>query len=176
MMKIKSMLALATALAMFAVPVMADVSDEVENTTEESTQSGIQVYVNDKKLEFDTLPIIENCRTLVPVRAIMESLGADVNWDANTQTITATEFGIPIILQIGSNQMSVAGKVVSLDAPAKIVNERTYVPLRAISEGFGAEVEWNGENRTINIKSAIAEKVNQKIDELKNAFSQRMAN
>lgn len=113
----------------------------------------ITVELNGEKIHFaDQKPIIDNGRTLVPLRAIFEALGAEVDWDGNTQTVTASRGNIQISLQINSEEMKVNDDTRVLDVPAKLVNGRTMVPVRAISEAFGCNVGWDGATRTVSIK------------------------
>ena len=115
----------------------------------------IEVYLNDTKIEFDTEPEIVNDRTFVPLRAIVEGFGAEVDWDGETQSISIAKDGITNHLQISSVNVSTEsdGSVTEgvLDAAPYIKDERTMVPLRYISEGFGLLVDWNGEDRVITI-------------------------
>lgn len=117
-----------------------------------AAQAAPQIILDDKAIVFDVPPIIENDRTLVPLRAIFEALGANVIWDDPTQTVTATKEGTEIKLTIGG-QTYKNGTPVTLDVPAKIINDRTMVPLRFVSEALGAKVNWNGETETIYITS-----------------------
>ena len=120
-----------------------------------ASQDVIEVYLNDVKIEFDTDPEIVNDRTFVPLRAIVEGFGAEVDWDGETQSISITKDGTTNHLQISSADVSTEtdGSVSAavLDASPYIKDERTMVPLRYISEGFGLLVEWNGEDRVITI-------------------------
>jgi len=111
----------------------------------------IGVIVYGSKVKFDQEPFIEDGRTLVPLRAIFEALGATVEWDEKTSTVTANKDGVEIELQIGSNEMKVGDEVKILDVPAKISGGRTMVPVRAISEAFGCKVEWDGETRNVTV-------------------------
>lgn len=113
----------------------------------------IKVTVNGEYVTFDQSPIIENDRTLVPFRAIFEKLGAKVDWDGNTRTVTAVKDGTTITLKIGEKAINVGGKRRELDTAPKIVNDRTLVPVRAISEALGCTVDWNGGTKTVIIKS-----------------------
>ncbi len=88
------------------------------------------------------VPIVENGRTLVPIRFIAESLGAEVSWDDATQTATLVKDAITVKISIGSTQMTVNDKTVVLDVPAQLKNERTLLPLRAVSDAFGKQVHW----------------------------------
>lgn len=90
----------------------------------------------------DSQPFIANGRTLVPLRAIFEYLGATVHWDGTTQTVTARKGNTVLILQVDSPTASVNGKTVTLDQPAKLVENRVFVPLRLVGEAFGANVNW----------------------------------
>lgn len=103
----------------------------------------IQVFINGKKVVFDTMPVIQNSRTLVPVRAIFEGLGATVGWDPATYTVSSTKGNQSLSLTIGNTNATVDGKKVVLDVPASIMNSRTMVPLRFISEAYGNKVDYN---------------------------------
>ena len=115
-------------------------------------QSVICVSVNGKTVPFDQPPVLENGRTLVPLRAIFEALGASVEWDAVAQTVRSVKGNNQISLQIGSATMYVNGTPKTLDVAAKIINGRTLVPVRAVSEAFGGKVEWDQYSQTVVIK------------------------
>ena len=112
---------------------------------------GISVRVNAKDIDFDQPPIIVDGRTLVPLRAIFEAMGATVDWDQDTQTVVSELDGIKISLQIGSNVLYRNGEPVELDVPAQVVNNRTLVPARAIAEAYDAYVGWDGVLKTVEI-------------------------
>ena len=115
------------------------------------TGNGISVNINGSVVDFDQPPVNENGRILVPLRAIFETLGADIQWDGDSQTVTATKGELQVSFTVGVALMNVNGKVISLDVPAKIVNGRTLVPVRAISEAFGCNVGWNQDTQTVLI-------------------------
>lgn len=103
------------------------------------------VYVDGKLQIFsDAQPIIVDGRTLVPIRSVAEVLGAQVNWEDSTQTVLIDKGDKHIELTIGSKSPTVNGSPVNLDAPAVIINGRTMVPLRFVSEALGAKVVWDG--------------------------------
>ena len=110
-----------------------------------------RVMLNGQQLSFDVPPTIESGRTLVPLRTIFEAMGAAVNWNASSSTVTATKGSSTIILPVGSRTATVNGKNVTLDVPAKIINSRTLVPLRFVSESLGAQVDWNNTERLVTI-------------------------
>lgn len=116
-------------------------------------QATPQIILDGQALAFDVPPTIENDRTLVPLRAIFEALGAGVNWDGVTQTVTATKGTTEIRLAIGGAAYK-NGQPVNLDVPAKIISDRTMVPLRFVSEALGCQVSWDGATQTVTITSA----------------------
>lgn len=119
---------------------------------------GIAVYLDGKELEFDVPPRIENERTLVPLRVIFESLGAEVQWDNQTRTVTAYNEQARVTLQIGNKNAFRNSDEVEMDVPAILHNGRTLVPLRFVSEALGALVDWDESTRIVTIKSPEEEK------------------
>ncbi len=121
------------------------------------TQKEIDVIVNGKPLELDVAPVIVNDRTMVPMRAIFEALGANVTWIPQDRLIIATCDDKVVVLQIDNLFMTVekAGETekeeILLDAPPFILNDRTLVPARAVSEALDAKVEWEGATRTVTV-------------------------
>ena len=83
----------------------------------------ITTYLNNEQLNFDILPITENDRTLAPMRAIFEALGAEVEWENEPQTATATKDGIIVSMTIDSNRMLKNGEEIELDVPARLVED-----------------------------------------------------
>jgi hypothetical protein len=120
-------------------------------TTPPPATNGIKVKLNGNYLTFDQAPIAESGRTLVPLRAIFEAFGATVNWDQATQSVTAVKGDITIKLTLGSKTAYKNDTPITLDVPAKALNGRTLVPVRFISESFGATVEWDQANQTVII-------------------------
>lgn len=113
----------------------------------------IAVKFNGEWMQFDVPPMLMNDRTMVPLRAIFEALGAKVTWDDPTQTATGRRNGKEVSVTIGSNVAMVGGNMVSIDQSAALVNDRTLVPLRFVSESYGAEVEWDNDSQTVFIKA-----------------------
>lgn len=116
-----------------------------------ASASSISVVVNGKKLVFDQPPVAESGRTLVPFRAIFESLGAEVKWDSKTQLIQGTRDSVRISFKLGSKNAQVNNSNITLDVPAKSLNNRTLVPLRFVGEALGATVHWEASNSTVYI-------------------------
>lgn len=111
----------------------------------------LSVTIDGKKVSFDQPPIIVNDRTMVPLRAIFEALGASVEWDGTTRTVTSTKGGTTISMTIGSNTMYKNGTAIILDVAPQLVGDRTLVPARAVAESFNCTVDWNGTTRTVLI-------------------------
>lgn len=116
-----------------------------------AADNDITVKIGEQPIVFDVPPQIINNRTMVPMRKIFETLGATVEWDQNTKTVTSTKGGITVTLTIDNPNMNVNGNVVTLDTPACIVDNRTLVPVRAIAEAFQTEVNWDESTKTVSI-------------------------
>ena len=137
----KKLVCLLLCFVIFAMPVMS-LAQEAE----------IKVFLNGTALEFpDAKPVIKDGRTIVPMRAIFEALGAGVYWEETDRMIMSQRNGKFIIMQIDSDLMFVNDQAVTLEVAPTIMESRTMVPLRAISESFGLKVEWDGDNRTVII-------------------------
>lgn len=115
----------------------------------------ISIVVGGEKLATDVAPVIINGRTLVPLRAIFEALDATVEWNNDTRTVTAAKDDTVISLAIGEDVMKVNGADVKLDVQAQIVDGRTMIPVRAVSEALDCEVSWNNDSRTVRIKTDV---------------------
>lgn len=153
----------AIALTILSICVMSVFSVSADN-------SEITVLVNDKEIVFDVKPQIIDERTMVPVRGVFESLGAIIKWDNGTRTVYSTLGNRKVSIQIDNTTMIVNGKEKTIDVPAKIISDRTLVPVRAIAEALGCNVGWDHATRTVIIKSAkyaesIATKEQEKQEE-----------
>lgn len=130
----------------------------------------VTVFVNGEQVVFDVPPTIINSRTMVPLRAIFEKLGAVVIWDEETRTVTAGRDETTINVTIDSSVMFVNSVPVALDSPAVIIDNRTLVPVRAISEAFGCTVEWMEESREVLILDEKTMPIDPEIIEVSNAL------
>ena len=101
-----------------------------------------RVWVNDVMIEMDVSPMIINGRTMVPIRAITENLGASVDWNDALKAVTILLGNDEIKLFIDNTKVVVNGINTNIDVPPTIVNSRTLVPVRFISEKIGKEVGW----------------------------------
>ena len=126
---------------------------EITEATPVKEAAPLTVKVDGQALKLDQPPVIQDGRTLVPLRAIFEALGARVQWDAEAQSVTAEKRFNNISLVIGDNKLNINGDEKTLDVPAQIIEGRTMVPVRAISEAFGAKVDWNAATGTVTVDS-----------------------
>ena len=115
----------------------------------------ITVYENGVDLYFDTPPVIINGRVLVPMRKIFETLGCEILWDSETNTVTAVKGATKIKLGIGENTAFVNDDTVCLDSPGVIRNNRTLVPIRFIADALDMNVEWDENMRRVSISEKV---------------------
>lgn len=127
-------------------------------------QQPIKLWINGSYVQSDTEPVIQNSRTLVPLRVISENLGLQVEWDAKTKSVMTyklingrPDFKESLLLTIGDKQVpkpaeeaaTTGSLYYELDAPPVIINNRTMVPIRFIAEAYKMPVDWDGANRTV---------------------------
>lgn len=94
-------------------------------------------------------PEIKDGRTMIPIRALAEPLGADVGWDQATRQVTLERAGVTIVMTVDSTTAYVNGKAVEMDVAPYITNGRTLIPARYVGEFFGQKVDWDGEKRQV---------------------------
>lgn len=111
------------------------------------------ILLDGQIMDFEVSPRIENNRVLVPLRAIFEALGAEVNWNQATLTATATLGAQKVVLPLNSISPTVNGTVWTLDVPAKVVNQSTLAPLRFVGEALGGTASWDGNNNRVILTS-----------------------
>ena len=113
------------------------------------------VKVNGNILGFNQPPVMENDRTLVPMRFLFEQLGDTVVWDDQTQTVTAFNNTKVITIGIDDHTAYVNGEPITLDVPPRLINDQTFVPLRFLSENLGYSVTWDAENNMAIIETEV---------------------
>lgn len=147
-----------------AVSVTAAAEENTETTTinipEETTTklfnntNDILVFVDGQAVTFDQKPVIQNSRTLVPFRKIFEALDAEVYWNNDTQQVKALRNGTEISFVIGEKVLLINQKdTIIMEVEPQIINSRSMVPLRAVSEALGVEVNWDNAERIITINT-----------------------
>ena len=128
---------------------MADIEDVLNGKCPSDTP---YIEFNGNILGFDVPPIIEDGSTLVPMRFLFEQMGADVEWDSETQTATATLDNTVVTFSIDNINAEVNKTSATMDVPARLINGKTMVPLRFLSENMGYDVDWDADSRTAIIQ------------------------
>ncbi len=139
---ISLLLVLVIAAVSFVAPVMAE-------------ETAISVLLDGEYIAFDVAPTIIEGRTMVPVRAVFEALGATVDWQQETQKVVSHKGETDVTLTINDKTLYKNGEAVVLDVPAQLIDSRTLVPVRAISEAYGCYVDWNDWTKTVLITSDL---------------------
>ncbi|MFE3576185.1 stalk domain-containing protein [Lysinibacillus sp. NPDC059133] len=132
--------------AILIVPIL------LQPTTAQAAKA-ITIYVDGVQLKTDQPPVMVQGRVMLPLRAIFEALDAYVDWDRKNQTVTGIKGGTTVVLKIKSKVATINGERVTLDVPAQIINGRTMVPVRFVSEALGQDVDWNSYNQIVSINS-----------------------
>lgn len=115
------------------------------------------LVINNEEMGAEHSPILQNNRTIAPIRVISEYLGAEVNWDGETKTVTIRSGEDIICLTINNPTVDKNGEKISLDIAPQIINSRTYVPLRFVSEALGHSVFWDGILKRVSITAVVVE-------------------
>lgn len=119
---------------------------------ESGTPLGIVVLVNGEPVTFDQSPVIIDGRTLVPIRAVVEKLGYEVRWNDVTKTVYVKTKKIADMSFPGTNiKVSIDNELIVFDVPPQIINGRTLIPIRAVAEKLGYEVDWDGDLKVVYI-------------------------
>jgi hypothetical protein len=113
-------------------------------------------HLDGQVVTLDTPPVIVSGRTLVPLRPIIEGLGGGITWVSETRSVEVEFNGTTLLLQIGNRTAVVNGKAVQMDVPATIMNGRTMLPVRFVSEHLGADVQWEELTKTVTITVSSA--------------------
>ncbi|MDQ2086554.1 copper amine oxidase N-terminal domain-containing protein [Herbivorax sp. ANBcel31] len=124
----------------------------------------ITIIINGETMEFgtdanDPYPYIKDGRTLIPFRRIFEELDMDVTWDGDTRTVYAKNETTEMELGIGKQTAIVNDEEHTLDVAPEITDDRTFVPLRFVSESVGADVGWDHDTRVVTISFMITSPV-----------------
>ena len=114
---------------------------------------GIKLYINNREVKCDVAPMIVNDRTLVPARVVFENLKAEVEWDEASRRVFITSGGTKIVFKIGSNKATINNVQTTMDCAPIIVDGRTMVPIRFVSEKLGYTVNWDGTAKKVSINA-----------------------
>lgn len=139
----------------------------------------VTVRVNGEDITFEdpeALPKIINERTMLAARAFYEKIGAKVEWNGKDRTVTVSKDNDKIVLKIDSNKALVNGKEVKLDSPATIINDKTYIPVRFVSEAFGYKVKYDANEGMpiVDIFNITEKELETKLQELEKEENYKM--
>lgn len=114
-------------------------------------QNRVELYLDGRPLEMDVEPEVRDQRIMVPVRAVAEALGADVNWVEETQQVVMTRANSTVVMTMGQTAAQVDGRTVEMDVAPYATQGRTLIPARYVAEFFGQNVTWNNDIRRAEI-------------------------
>lgn len=118
-------------------------------------ENNIDVFVNGEEILMESSPKIEEGRTLIPIREVAEALGASVSWNQNSKSILIANQEVKIELKIDRSYAMVDDDKVILDVPPKILDEKTFIPVRFVAENLNAQVDWIERTKTIAINDKM---------------------
>ena len=154
----KKIISVLLVIVMYLGIIICVQADQIQQTVVMAINNPIMT-VDGVNTEIDpgrgTVPVILNDRTILPVRTVVEALGGLVEWDDGTSTATITYEDHTINLTIDSTTAYLDGEIVILDVAPIIINDRTYLPIRFIAEGFGWDVNWNESTQEVTIVKTI---------------------
>ncbi len=163
-MKIRNTVVTLMITAMLSVSVQAEVPYQslyYDGSNHQYTADKINLNINGVKIEDENLPLqpinIDGARTLVPLREVFESLGAKVNFDSATNTVTVIDGANTVVVTVGSTVGFINGDEVAMDVAPKYVSidsnsqKKVMIPLRFVGEGLGYEVNYDSTTRTVNV-------------------------
>ncbi|WP_426451429.1 copper amine oxidase N-terminal domain-containing protein [Paenibacillus sp. S-38] len=144
----RKMIGILAWLLLFAAPVHA-----------QEEEPAVHVFVDGEQVVFEYSPILEQGTTLVPFRAISEKLGFEVSYrvENGEQSVTAVKGAETVTMYIGNRIANSAGGRVLLEQAPRIEHDLAYVPLRFLAEAMHLEVQWDGEQMAVGIRSAPAQ-------------------
>jgi len=114
-------------------------------------QDNIQIWLDGRALPLDVPPEVKNQRTMVPIRAVAEALGADVSWLQDTRQVVLVRAGVLVTMTLDSTTATVNGTAVEMDVAPYATGGRTLIPARYVAEFFGQKVDWDSIHRRVLI-------------------------
>ncbi|MBQ2670780.1 MAG: copper amine oxidase N-terminal domain-containing protein, partial [Clostridia bacterium] len=174
----KKIISLITAAAISVSCVAAASAARVEDISSALQNDEIHIIYNDKAVEYeDAKPVNTDGRVMIPFRAALETMNADVDYDDATKTVTATKGGTTITFELLDDTIYIDNNgeksTITMDVPMLVEGDRTYVPVRFMSNALGMDVGWNGDNETVVIMDydEYIDKINESIPNLKKLAS-----
>lgn len=129
------------------------------NAEEATYENEVTVIMDGEEIVSDVPAMIINDRAMLPFRAVLESFGADVDWNSDYEIITAVRAETVLslrlnkVIMVKTNLKDTSSEQIELDTAPQIIDSRTFVPVRAVSEALNAKVSWDAENRIVIIDS-----------------------
>ncbi len=120
----------------------------------------VNLMIEGQAVHPDVPPVIQNGRTLVPIRVIAEGLGAEIDWDQEARTATIERNGQKLVLTLNSTKAELNGKTVKLDTPPTVRSQRMLLPLRFVGEALGSTVGWDSTTRTVIANQTVRVHIN----------------
>lgn len=156
--------------AVLCLLLMMDLTSIAVNAEETNTTENVAIYMDDEILVFPPTygaPFIDGQnRTQIPFRGVLEAYGAEVSWDAVESHAIAVKGDVEVIVPIGERFIMKNKEVIVIDTEAVLIEGRTYIPLRAVMEAFGADVGWVEATRSVYIDSPPTPLVISRLPEL----------
>ncbi|GGA22264.1 family 10 glycosylhydrolase [Paenibacillus physcomitrellae] len=137
--------------ALTAMTLLCSVTAITGQGAVKAAETAITMNLDGVDLTSDVAPYIKSNRTFVPLRVISEGIGAFVDWQADTKTVTIKQNSTTIEMVMGSRTALVGGIASTLDVPLQSVSGRTMVPIRFVSEQLGLIVDWNADANRITL-------------------------
>lgn len=167
------LLSVSTLAANKTISLKLTYDNQVHNYNEEE----IFVAIDGEQLSNLSMPpIILNGYTLVPAREVFEKMGAVVEWKSDIEQAVIKSGDNVIIIPINSKTAYVNGKASEMDTEAKIINNKTMIPLRFVSAAMGYEVNWDNETRTVNISLPLPKVVKEAIKIKEDDYCYKLVN
>ena len=148
----KAMCKSAATLA-FGVAVLGLASTHAPAQAQNAVTNNIIININGSTVDADPAPILRSGSVLVPLRGVLENLGARVRYVAEEKRIDVTQGGRIVVLRVGEQTATTTEKTVTLSAPPQVFEGRAFVPLRSLAELFGYNVQWVAQSRTVAISN-----------------------
>lgn len=156
-MLVRSWLAIGLTLALLATPAGAN-PEAAEPAAETFAPEPLPVATlriglawvgsGDGAVALEAAPYLKSDRTMVPLRMVAETMGANVSYDAQRRQVRVEQPGTSLVLTLGQRSAQVNGRTVSFDTAPELIADRTFVPIRLVAEGLGYRVYWEGETQT----------------------------
>ncbi|MBQ2663463.1 MAG: copper amine oxidase N-terminal domain-containing protein [Clostridia bacterium] len=174
----KKIISLITAAAISVSCVAVASAARVEDISSALQNDEIHIIYNDKAVEYeDAKPVNTDGRVMIPFRAALETMNANVGYDDATKTVTATKGGTTITFELLDDTIYIDNNgeksEITMDVPMLVEDGRTYVPVRFMSNALGMDVGWNGDNETVVIMDydEYIDKISESIPNLKKLAS-----